>query len=154
MRSKIVATRHVSWAKKLSKLLLRLMLYPGPRWAAYSAYRPTYSPMVRSNACVNSIHCSVRIWLPLLDYGIITIKCYYFLSRNVFGTGCQFAKNISTRGVLWRLESTEIRFRNPLPIPHSFDDFSVSAQSLWRLGPQRLQHLTLDPQPRLRDLPM
>jgi len=44
MQSKIVATRHVSWAKKLSKLLLRLMLYPGPRWAAYSVYRPTYSP--------------------------------------------------------------------------------------------------------------
>jgi len=49
MRSKIVATRHISWAKKLSKLLLRPMLYPGPRWGSLqripSHLQPWYAQM-------------------------------------------------------------------------------------------------------------
>jgi len=73
---------------------------------------------------------------------MLTIKCYYFLSKNVFGTapdpawrahGLRWGAHVAPPDSLvgWGGE-------NPLPIPHSFDDFGVSAQSLWRLGPGRL----------------
>jgi len=55
-----------------------------------------------------------------------------------FRTGRQFTTNILARGILWRLERTEIRFGetpSSFPIPHSLNAFSVSTRRLWRLGP-------------------
>jgi len=58
-RSKIVATRHVSWAKKTIKIAFAANALPGNPLGQLTAHTVPLTALVRSNASVNSIHCRV-----------------------------------------------------------------------------------------------